>query len=107
MWSTKANMYKALLRREYRRDTKRRGVRTPLGYVTARQLGDRDAWRCHLCRKRVDPALRWPDPMSASVDHLIPVSDGGRDETSNLALSHLTCNLKRGASGPAQLLLFG
>jgi HNH endonuclease len=68
-------------------------------------LGNRDGWRCHLCRRRVDRALKAPDSGSPTFDHLIPVSDGGLDVGENLALAHLGCNVRRGAHGPAQLLL--
>jgi hypothetical protein len=94
--------------RQRRRDTKRRGGPRRLGArVTMRWLGSRDGWTCHLCRKRVDPAKRWPDPKCASADHLVPVSHGGSDEPENLALSHLDCNVNRGNRGDVQLLLFG
>lgn len=75
--------------------------------LTIDELGDRDGWRCHLCRRRVSPALRAPHPDSATFDHLIPVSFRGLDEPENLALAHLGCNVRRGAGGTVQLLLVG
>jgi 5-methylcytosine-specific restriction endonuclease McrA len=40
-----------------------------------------------------------------SADHIIPVSLGGTDDVSNLAPSHLKCNVKRGAKVlPAKLI---
>jgi 5-methylcytosine-specific restriction endonuclease McrA len=45
--------------------------------------------------------------MSATFDHLIPVSDGGTDAPVNLRLAHLSCNSRRGAGGVVQLLLVG
>jgi 5-methylcytosine-specific restriction endonuclease McrA len=71
------------------------------------ELGLRDGWRCHLCRKSVDRRLRAPHPRSATFDHLNPVSHGGDDAPENLALAHWSCNSRRGAGGVVQLLLVG
>ena len=70
-------------------------------------LGDRDGWRCHLCRKRVARTRRWPDPLSKSIDHLVPWSAGGAHKWENVALAHLRCNIRRQNAGPAQLRLLG
>lgn len=75
--------------------------------MTIFQLGDRDGWRCHLCRRRVDRALKSPDSGSATFDHLVPVSDGGDDSRANLRLAHLSCNCQRGDGGIVQLMLVG
>jgi 5-methylcytosine-specific restriction endonuclease McrA len=42
-------------------------------------------------------ARAYPDPLSASVEHVIPRSLGGGDDLANLRLSHLHCNTSRGA----------
>lgn len=93
--------------RQRRRDSCRRGAPRQKSRPTLRWLGDRDGWSCHLCGKKVDRTRRWPDPKSATVDHLIPLSHGGDDEPSNLALAHFDCNVQRGNRGEVQLLLFG
>jgi 5-methylcytosine-specific restriction endonuclease McrA len=51
--------------------------------------------------------LTSPHPRSPTVDHLIPVSEGGTDAPENLRLAHRTCNTKRGTRGTVQLLLVG
>ena len=62
-------------------------------------LFERDGRRCHLCRKKM---LR----KHASVDHLIPLSQGGDHSWVNVALAHHSCNARRGAGRvPAQLKL--
>jgi 5-methylcytosine-specific restriction endonuclease McrA len=71
------------------------------------QLGERDGWRCHLCRRRVSRTMRSPHPRSASFDHLIPVSHGGTDAPENLRLAHRGCNSRRGNRGAVQLQLVG
>lgn len=95
------------LERNRRRNMRRRGGRPRTKRMTLTELGDRDGWRCHLCKKRVDRRLKWPDLMSASQDHLIPVADGGSDEPENIALAHWICNSRRGTGGVVQLALVG
>lgn len=62
----------------------------------APRLVERDGLDCGLCGKPVDMSLAYPDPMSRSVDHILPRSLGGSDHLSNLQLSHLTCNVRKG-----------
>lgn len=48
---------------------------------------------CGICGKPVDKTLRSPDPMSATVDHIIPVSRHGHPSAlDNLQLAHRVCN---------------
>jgi len=92
------------LARWRRKNALRRGAERSGPTISIRQLGDRDGWRCHLCRKPVNPRLRAPHRMSPTFDHLVPVSLGGSDDPSNLKLAHFTCNSSRGT---VQLQLFG
>lgn len=55
----------------------------------------RDNYICQICIVKVDLALQWPDPMSKSLDHVIPLSKGGTHLYSNVRLAHLICNLKK------------
>ena len=51
---------------------------------------------CGICGKPVDMSLRYPDPMSKTVDHIIPINRGGHpSDIENLQLAHLTCNLEK------------
>lgn len=58
---------------------------------------ERDGWVCGICTDPVDPALRYPDPMSASLDHVVPLSLGGSHTMDNVRLAHLRCNTVRQA----------
>ena len=51
---------------------------------------------CGICGKPVDFSLKYPDPLSATVDHIIPVSKNGHpSEISNLQLAHFSCNRQK------------
>lgn len=62
------------------------------------EIFERDGWACQLCMQPVDPDLRWPDPFSASLDHITPLSKGGHHLRSNCQLAHLRCNIKKADS---------
>jgi 5-methylcytosine-specific restriction endonuclease McrA len=52
--------------------------------------------QCQLCNSPIDLRLKSPDPMSFSIDHIVPVSLGGTHEQANLQAAHLVCNSRRG-----------
>ena len=55
---------------------------------------------CWICGNEVDLDLDYPDPMSFSVDHVVPLAHGGKgDDYANCRASHLACNQSRGARG--------
>lgn len=48
---------------------------------------------CGICGQPVDKTLKYPDPMSPTVDHIIPVSKRGDPVAlENLQLAHRYCN---------------
>lgn len=48
---------------------------------------------CAICDRPIDDAIRWPNPMSAEVDEIIPVSRGGSaTDLRNLEKVHRCCN---------------
>lgn len=48
---------------------------------------------CGICGKEVDMSLKFPHPLSATVDHIIPLARGGHPSAlENLQLAHLCCN---------------
>jgi len=64
--------------------------------IVYRDVFDRDGWICGLCSEHVDPATEWPDPLSPSLDHILPLSKGGPHAMANVQLAHLGCNVKKG-----------
>lgn len=55
--------------------------------------------QCSLCSGPIDLALRSPDPMSYSVDHVVPLYLGGADALDNVRPAHRTCNTRKGWRG--------
>ncbi|MEV5765664.1 HNH endonuclease signature motif containing protein [Micromonospora sp. NPDC052213] len=60
--------------------------------VKRRDVFERDGWICLLCG---EPTLRetGTDPRSASVDHTVPLADGGSHTYDNAVTAHLACNV--------------
>ena len=53
---------------------------------------------CAICGRLVDKSLKFPHPLSASVDHITPIALGGHPSAyENLQLTHLICNQSKGA----------
>jgi 5-methylcytosine-specific restriction endonuclease McrA len=70
----------------------------PFERVSRAAVWKASGWLCGLCRNPVDSRLRWPHPLSKSLDHVIPLSVPGSPGHvfSNCQLSHLTCNTRKG-----------
>ena len=67
----------------------------------------RDNWICQICKRAVNKKLKYPDPLSKSLDHIVPLSHGGNHTRENVQLAHLKCNCSIGIGGIKQLLMFG
>ena len=56
----------------------------------------------------VPPGEDWPEaterslprPLSASIEHIVPLAAGSTDDRGNLQLAHLFCNLHKNAFSP-------
>lgn len=58
---------------------------------------------CAICGKPVNFSLRYPNPMCATVDHIIPIAKGGHpSDLDNMQLAHFRCNLLKGQSTNAE-----
>lgn len=72
-------------------------------------IGHRDKWTCHICSRGVseDPYSS-RNKWSKTVDHVVPLSQGGANGPENLRLAHMICNARRGdRGGNEQLMLIG
>ena len=70
----------------------------PMGNVFS--LIVRDGPMCHICGLCCDfQKTAKPERLTATQDHIIPISKGGGNVVSNKKLAHAYCNHKRG-SGP-------
>lgn len=52
-------------------------------------------WTCGICNEKIDPSLRFPDPMCGTVDHIVPIACGGTHTWSNCQPAHKHCNEKK------------
>lgn len=96
-WSSKQDMDRFYAFR------RRRIVRGRQAEVfSAAEIFERDGWLCQLCGEEVDRDLKWPDPKSASLDHVVQIARGGQHIRSNCQLAHLGCNSRKGAGLPVQ-----
>jgi 5-methylcytosine-specific restriction endonuclease McrA len=65
----------------------------------------RDGWICGICGREVSKRWKSPDPRSASLDHIVPLSQGGSHTWGNVQCSHRGCNVAKSDRGPGQLRL--
>lgn len=92
-----------------RRRARKRNTSAPTERIIRSHIYERDRWTCQLCHRRVDPTLTYPNPWSASLDHVVPLAVGGEHTAANVQLAHLRCNFRKGArrGQPQQLALLG
>lgn len=59
---------------------------------------------CGICGLPVDKSLKYPDPFSPTVDHIIPVAKRGDPiAIENLQLAHRRCNRLKSDHLPTEL----
>ena len=60
------------------------------------EIGRRDGWLCGICRdgaRPIDPGPAGPRALSASLDHVVPLSAGGTHTRDNVRIANLWCNV--------------
>ena len=60
--------------------------------------------KCHICGSKVDDSTT-NQPLSATMDHVVPLALGGWHDLCNLRPAHHACNSLKGASYSGQLML--
>lgn len=88
-----------------RRRAAKRGGASEL--YTLAEIAERDRFMCQLCGKRVAMKQGVPHPNAPTIDHVVPVSEGGDDTRANVQLAHFRCNSVKGPRGSQQLALIG
>lgn len=102
---------RAAARRQQRRRAKRRRralLRSARSATYRDQdIFERDGWVCQLCGRRLG-SRPVPDNQAPTIDHIVPLSRGGADESSNVQAAHFLCNSRKGAAScGSQLRLLG
>ncbi len=64
------------------------------------EIFERDNWTCGICKNPIDSKLKWPNSLSVSLDHIIPLSRGGTHTKENCQAAHLACNIQKGSKTP-------
>ena len=57
----------------------------------------RDGWICGICGGPVDASAKGRSSGAPSLDHVIPISQGGPHTLANAQLAHFGCNAGKGA----------
>lgn len=64
------------------------------------EVFERDGWSCYLCCRATDPDASPFDPSSPTVDHVVPLSQGGAHSLANARTACLHCNSAKQAGPP-------
>lgn len=74
------------------------GGRRAKALARVRRLGQAKNLPCCLCGQPIDYGLRYPDPMSCSVEHVKPRSLNPEStwDPSLMQPAHLVCNQRKG-----------
>ena len=82
-----------------RRYTQKRRVKKLNAFVETVSINilfERDCGCCRICNRKLNLATKHPDPMFASIDHIVPLSKCGEHSYKNTQLACLECNLRKG-----------
>lgn len=96
--STRTPKRRHMSRREWSMRERCNTWGVPYTQVSRARVFARSGWRCALCGDPVDKSLRFPNPASKSLDHVIPLSVPGSPGHvfANCQLAHLGCNARKG-----------
>lgn len=87
-----------------RRARKRGAISEP---YTLAEIAVRDGRRCGICKRKVQMKRAVPHPKAPTIDHIVPLADGGDDTRVNVQLACFLCNSIKSDGGVQQLALIG
>ena len=79
---------------------KRRAVYAKGDDIDHLTLFNLHGWTCVICKNPIDPARRLPDVLAATVEHLVPLCQGGTHTWDNVGPAHAECNFSKADSLP-------
>lgn len=90
----------------HRKRAKKYGVEyEPISSLT---VFKRDGYRCGICGKKTVPGAKVPDHQAPTIDHIVPISQGGPHLYANVQCAHFICNTRKGVlAANDQLRLVG
>lgn len=53
---------------------------------------ERSGWKCGICGEEIPKDAVFPDSLYRSLDHIVPLSKGGKHEYGNVQAAHYGCN---------------
>lgn len=88
-----ANREKRSIWNRENHNRRRASAATRLSNGTVPSIGNKQKWKCAICRINIK--------QSYHVDHIMPLARGGLHESRNIQLLCPPCNLQKGAKDPA------
>lgn len=71
------------------------------------EIYQRDHLRCAICMRPLAMERVVPHPDAPTIDHILPVVEGGVHSRANVRAAHFRCNSVRSNRGQAQLRMIG
>lgn len=77
---------------------KRRAIYAKGDKIEHLTLFNLHGWICVICKDPIDPKLRQPNPLAATVEHVVPLCLGGTHTWDNVGPAHASCNFAKADS---------
>jgi 5-methylcytosine-specific restriction endonuclease McrA len=74
---------------------KRRRIYATGDPIDALTLFELHNWTCYLCEGKIDRRKRCPDWHAATIDHYLPLAEGGTHTWDNVVPAHYICNMQK------------
>lgn len=83
-------------KREHKATRRARKKNAFVANVYRLEIYDRDNYECQICGQKLDMSLTVPAPGAPTIDHIIPLANGGTHEPSNAQAACFMCNAIKG-----------